>query len=337
MDLMFILMGSFTGRSVHAVDGRAGAKQALKTLLDTIQLYPFLAQNARFLIVPGPGDVGACGHIAPRKPVPECFIHDYTSTRGGSTSGSRGSIRHLTFASNPCRLRFYTQEIVVFREDLLRRFQKHSLLQELCKRSRQAALSEQEEETVSHKARQSVSMIGEDDDGADETEDVDMSYSSRDPAAARSARAKDYDATYLLASTLVHQAHLCPLPAQLKPVHWELDHTLRLSPLPHLVRQLLPCLNILLFNKRIQYITHVYIHVCRFSWAIRRTSTRARYATARSSIQVHYTIPAYIHSLYIFIYIHSYITCVYIIGSFSTDYSFVVYRPSSGDVELSSV
>ena len=24
-------------------------------------------------------------------------------------------------------------------------------------------------------------------------------------------------------------------------------------------------------------------------------------------------------------------------GSFSTDYSFVVYRPSSGDVELSSV
>ena len=320
---MFILMGSFTGRSVHAVDGRAGAKQAFKTLLDTIQLYPFLAQNARFLIVPGPGDVGACGHIAPRKPVPECFIHDYTSTRGGSTSGPRGSIRHLTFASNPCRLRFYTQEIVVFREDLLRRFQKHSLLQELCKRSRQAALahSEQEEDTGSHKARHSVSMIGEDDDGADEAEDVDMSYSSRDPVADRSARVKDYDATYMLASTLVHQAHLCPLPAQLKPVHWELDHTLRLSPLPHLVRQLLDpllCFHSMMYTYNI--LTHINIYICIcvdssgrsdgpvYSRDMRLQGRQSRYTTIPAYVCT--TIYTPIHS-YVYTPIHSYITYIY--------------------------
>lgn len=37
--------------------------------------------------------------------------------------------------------------------------------------------------------------------------------------------------------SLLSQAHLCPLPLTSKPVFWELDHTLRLFPLPHLVRQ----------------------------------------------------------------------------------------------------
>jgi DNA polymerase epsilon subunit 2 len=34
---------------------------------------------------------------------------------------------------------------------------------------------------------------------------------------------------------VLDQAHLCPLPLQAKPVHWELDYTLRLAPLPHLL------------------------------------------------------------------------------------------------------
>lgn len=35
--------------------------------------------------------------------------------------------------------------------------------------------------------------------------------------------------------TLSAQAHLCPLPLEVKPVYWDLDHALRLTPLPHLL------------------------------------------------------------------------------------------------------
>lgn len=45
------------------------------------------------------------------------------------------------------------------------------------------------------------------------------------------------DITEQLVESLLSQAHLCPLPLTSKPVFWELDHTLRLFPLPHLVRQ----------------------------------------------------------------------------------------------------
>lgn len=36
-----------------------------------------------------------------------------------------------------------------------------------------------------------------------------------------------------LSSTLLQQSHLCPLPMYQQPLHWQLDHALRLYPLPH--------------------------------------------------------------------------------------------------------
>ncbi len=39
----------------------------------------------------------------------------------------------------------------------------------------------------------------------------------------------------LLAETLMCQAHLCPLPMSVAPVHWDYDSSLRLYPLPQLL------------------------------------------------------------------------------------------------------
>ena len=90
-------------------------------------------------------------------------------------------MRHVTFASNPCRVRYFTQEIVLFREDLLKKMQRH----------------------------------------------LAVPLTLDDPSAP--------DITEQLVETLLDQAHLCPLPLHAKPVYWELDYTLRLFPLPHLV------------------------------------------------------------------------------------------------------
>jgi DNA polymerase epsilon subunit 2 len=38
-----------------------------------------------------------------------------------------------------------------------------------------------------------------------------------------------------LVHTIASQAHLLPLPLEARPVYWELDHSLRLEPLPDLL------------------------------------------------------------------------------------------------------
>jgi DNA polymerase alpha/epsilon subunit B len=49
------------------------------------------------------------------------------------------------------------------------------------------------------------------------------------------------DITEQLVSTILEQGHLCPLPLHVRPIYWELDYTLRLTPLPHLVRLQMSC------------------------------------------------------------------------------------------------
>lgn len=71
-----------------------------------IYIYTFPAKT-------GPLDVGTSVAL-PRRPIPEQY-----------TKSLRQRVRHVTFASNPCRVRYFTQEIVLFREDLLKKMQRH--------------------------------------------------------------------------------------------------------------------------------------------------------------------------------------------------------------------
>ena len=65
-----------------------------------------LQEESRFIFVPGPGDPGP-GSALPRPPLPAYF-----------TSDLRQLLPTAVFASNPCRIRLYTQEVVLFRSDL---------------------------------------------------------------------------------------------------------------------------------------------------------------------------------------------------------------------------
>ena len=93
-------------------------------------------------------------------------------------------------------------------------------------------------------------------------------------------KADELDLTELLAYSILDQAHLCPLPLESRPIYWELDYTLRLSPLPHLL---------VLADKVDQY--HYLYKDCN----------------------------------------------VVNPGSFSSDFSFIAYRPSTRNVEFSRV
>ena len=72
-----------------------------------------LTTHFRSVFSPGPLDAGTSVAL-PRRPIPEQY-----------TKSLRQRVRHVTFASNPCRVRYFTQEIVLFREDLLKKMQRH--------------------------------------------------------------------------------------------------------------------------------------------------------------------------------------------------------------------
>lgn len=77
------------------------------TLGDLIVSFPRINHYSHFLFVPGPNDPWS-SDLLPRRPIPSTF-----------TQRLSNKIAHAVFGSNPCRIKFMGQEIVVFREDLM--------------------------------------------------------------------------------------------------------------------------------------------------------------------------------------------------------------------------
>ena len=112
MDPVFVLMGNFL--SVP------GSPKELSSYFDDlanlITSIPDLAENGRFIFVPGPQDPGL-GDILPRPPLPRYC-----------TQSLRQRLPRATFTTNPCRIRYFTKELLVYRNDVTSQLQKASLL-----------------------------------------------------------------------------------------------------------------------------------------------------------------------------------------------------------------
>ena len=78
-------------------------------LADLIATYPLITRSTHFVFIPGPLDI-TVNSTFPRKPL--------LSTLTGRL---KTRIPKVHFATNPCRIKFFNQEVVVFREDLLAR------------------------------------------------------------------------------------------------------------------------------------------------------------------------------------------------------------------------
>lgn len=79
------------------------------SLADVISSYPAITRKTHFVLVPGPRDL-TINSILPRKPLLTPF-----------TSRLKSRVPKVHFATNPCRIKFCEQEIVIFREDLMAR------------------------------------------------------------------------------------------------------------------------------------------------------------------------------------------------------------------------
>lgn len=78
-------------------------------LADLIASYPLITRSTHFVFIPGPLDI-TVNSTLPRKPL--------LSTLTGRL---KTKIPKVHFGTNPCRIKIFNQEIVIFREDLLAR------------------------------------------------------------------------------------------------------------------------------------------------------------------------------------------------------------------------
>ncbi|XP_076060559.1 DNA polymerase epsilon subunit 2 [Oratosquilla oratoria] len=102
----FILCGNFLS-APHGPQQAADLKAAFASLADIIAENPSLIEKSNFIFVPGPNDPGLT-NIFPRPPLPKFITSDFEKR-----------IPCAEFVSNPCRLLYCTQEIVIFRENIM--------------------------------------------------------------------------------------------------------------------------------------------------------------------------------------------------------------------------
>ncbi|KAI9017107.1 DNA polymerase alpha/epsilon subunit B-domain-containing protein [Gaertneriomyces semiglobifer] len=166
--LAFIFMGNFMS-TPYIFDAASAQtfKECFNTLADLLADFREIAQQSHFIFVPGPHDPWG-SNTFPRPGIPDFF-----------TQRLRSKVPKAKFASNPCRIKYCTQEIVIFREDLANRMRRNCI--------------------------------------------VAPSNDLQDPLEKH------------LVSTIIDQAHLCPLPINVCPTYWSFDHALRLYPPPHLL------------------------------------------------------------------------------------------------------
>ncbi|TFL05869.1 epsilon DNA polymerase [Pterulicium gracile] len=108
---IIVLCGNFSSRSISQGSGSEVQlyQEKFDALADLIARHPLIARTTHFVLVPGPGDICA-NSILPRRPILSTFF-----TR------LKSKVPKLHLGSNPCRIKFFNQEIVIFREDTMAR------------------------------------------------------------------------------------------------------------------------------------------------------------------------------------------------------------------------
>ncbi|KAI1237435.1 DNA polymerase epsilon subunit 2, partial [Lamprotornis superbus] len=102
----FFFCGNFSS-APYGKNQIQSLKGSLKALADIICEYPSIHKSSRFVFVPGPEDPGP-GSILPRPPLAENITQEF-----------RQLVPFSVFTTNPCRIQYCTQEIIIFREDLI--------------------------------------------------------------------------------------------------------------------------------------------------------------------------------------------------------------------------
>ncbi|CAN1180291.1 DNA polymerase epsilon subunit B [Linum perenne] len=192
---LFVFMGNFCSLPCNlSFHSMKTLRVQFGKLGQMISAHTRLKDQSRFLFIPGPDDAG------PSTALPRCPLPKYL------TEELRSHIPSAIFSTNPCRIKFYTQEIVFFCHDLQYRMRRSCLI---------PPSTEETDDDFKHVCFSFTSSL----EFASITNEGSISFCFR----------------LQLVATITHQSHLCPLPLIVQPVIWNYDHSLHLYPSPHTI------------------------------------------------------------------------------------------------------
>jgi len=177
-------------------------------LANIITKYPKIAQEGRFILIPSMNDVGL-GSILPRPPLPQYF-----------TNGLRSKVKNVHLASNPCRLRYFSKEIVLGRIDVLSKLRRNCIV------------------SPGNNNMDILDLDMENEDSEEDDVDEMKNPYSRKRTKERHNDKVDNNMDVLIQhsiKTILDQGHLCPIPTQSMPIYWQYDHALRVYPPPDIL------------------------------------------------------------------------------------------------------
>ncbi|KAI9749279.1 MAG: hypothetical protein M4579_006928 [Chaenotheca gracillima] len=239
--MAFVLVGNFVTHAVMAGGGASGGgveyKEAFDALAAILTEFPRLLQNSTFIFVPGDNDPwassasGGASCVLPRRGIPEMFtsrIKRAFATANAEARKSTGvrSDGEAIWTTNPARISVFgpTHEIVLMRDDMLRRMRRNSIL---FRKPHQKA-------SKAGRARGSTAPSVPHND-----EDMDIDPPSSppptiDPPPPETSMEEESAAQALkLTRTLLDQGYLSPFNINTRPVHWDYaPSSLSLYPLP---------------------------------------------------------------------------------------------------------
>lgn len=113
--IAIIFMGEFLS-CPYGFEHSIQLKAALTNLGDILYQYTKLRESCKFIFVPGKGDPAAA-NILPRPPIPNSVTKEIRERLGDS----------VIFTTNPCRIQYCTQELVILRQDLVTKMCRNSI------------------------------------------------------------------------------------------------------------------------------------------------------------------------------------------------------------------
>lgn len=127
----FIFCGEFISHKKVDSGNYDDIRMDYKQLADTIKKYDRLKTECRFILVPSINDVASDGIL----PSMQCTTLlgdldediEYDAANEEFTYKDFNGIKHITFATNPCRINYFGKQIVVCRYNFLKKFKKNAI------------------------------------------------------------------------------------------------------------------------------------------------------------------------------------------------------------------
>ncbi|KAK6360570.1 DNA-directed DNA polymerase epsilon, subunit B [Orbilia blumenaviensis] len=231
-----VMCGRFVSDGFGVGNGSLGYKEALDTFAVTISAFNTLLTKTTFVLVPSDADpwgaafTGGASGVLPRKGVPDVFSGKLKRvfTVANPANKKDGGGGKVVLGSNPCRVGYFTREIVVFRDDLGARFSRNAV------RFKDLSGADGADEPT-HKGKGGTEEEHMDVDGLTGANDVPSTQQEEEEETApvQNRVPDSVKMARKLVKTVLDQSYLSPYPINIRPVLWDYTHALTLFPLPN--------------------------------------------------------------------------------------------------------